>query len=192
MKKRALFLDRDGVINVDFGYVHTPDNFEFIEGIFELVLAANRAGYLVIIVTNQAGISRGYYTIDTFNDLTEWMKNQFAEKGAQIDEVYFCPHHPEMGFNEYQRHCDCRKPAPGMIRKAELEHSIDLENSLLIGDSPSDIQSAEAAGIKTAILIGECGDALIESSYLILPNLNSALEYFLTEFNLQKGQRLPK
>jgi D-glycero-D-manno-heptose 1,7-bisphosphate phosphatase len=191
MKKRALFLDRDGVINVDYGYVHTPDNFEFIDGIFELVLAAKRAGYLVIIVTNQAGIGRGYYTTDQFNDLTEWMKDRFAEKGAQIDAVYFCPHHPEMGLNEYHRHCDCRKPAPGMIRKAELEHSIDIEHSLLIGDRLSDIECAKAAGIKTAILIGEYYIPA-QPSYPILPNLNLALEYFLTEITTLSGQNLSK
>jgi len=178
MKKKALFLDRDGVINVDHGYVHTPDNFEFIDGIFELVVAANQAGYLVIVVTNQAGIGRGYYTIDKFNHLTDWMSDRFAEQGAQIDAVYFCPHHPEMGVNEYLRHCDCRKPAPGMIRKAELEHSIDLKNSILIGDHFSDVKAANAAGIKTAILIGEYLKLEVELSYLMVPNLGSALEYF--------------
>jgi len=178
MKKKALFLDRDGVINVDHGYVHTPNNFEFIDGIFELVIAANRAGYLVIVVTNQAGIGRGYYTIDKFNHITDWMSDRFAEQGAQIDAVYFCPHHPKMGVNEYRRHCDCRKPAPGMIRKAELEHGIDLENSFLIGDRLSDMEAAKTAGIKTAILIGEYFKTDVQLSYLIVPNLGSALEYF--------------
>ena len=191
MEKKALFLDRDGVINVNYGYVHKIEDFEFIDGIFDLARAAAAKNYVICIVTNQAGIGRGYYTTDQFNDLTEWMKDRFAEKGAQIDAVYFCPHHPEMGLNEYHRHCDCRKPAPGMIRKAELEHSIDIEHSLLIGDRLSDIECAKAAGIKTAILIGEY-NIPAQSSYPILPNLNLALEYFLTEITTLSGQNLSK
>ena len=94
MKKPALFLDRDGVINLDHGYVHTPEEFEFVDGIFEVVATANRAGYLVVVVTNQAGIGRGYYSETQFHALTDWMKASFAEHGGQIDAVYFCPYHP--------------------------------------------------------------------------------------------------
>ena len=178
MNKPALFLDRDGVINVNYGYVHSPENFEFIDGIFEVVIAANRAGYLVIVVTNQAGIGRGYYTMAKFSALTDWMKGRFAKHGAQIDAVYFCPHHPEHGVSEYRCDCDCRKPAPGMIKKAAVEHGIDLKNSFLIGDSVSDVQAANSAGITKAILLGEYFKSDLGFQYAIVPNLFSALKYF--------------
>ena len=100
MKKKALFLDRDGVINVDYGYVHSPDNFEFIDGIFELVAAANQVGHLVVVVTNQAGIGRGYYNEEQFQFLTDWMKRKFVDHGCLIDGVYFCPYHPIHGKGE--------------------------------------------------------------------------------------------
>ena len=101
MSRPALFLDRDGVINVNHGYVHKPDNFNFIEGIFELVRIANRAEYLVIVVTNQAGIGRDYYTEQDFLTLTDWMKDQFATHDGHIDDVYYCPYHPQHGVGDF-------------------------------------------------------------------------------------------
>ena len=147
MKKLALFLDRDGVINVDHGYVHTPEKFEFVDGIFEIVAAANKAGYLVIVVTNQAGIGRGYYSEAQFHALTDWMKTKFIENGGRIDAVYFCPYHPEYGVGKYRRESDCRKPAPGMILTAMRDFDIDLGKSILVGDSLKDIYAANASGI---------------------------------------------
>ena len=128
----ALFLDRDGVINVDHAYVHHPKDFQFIEGVFELVAAANKAGYLVVVVTNQAGIGRGYYTEADFHALTEWMHEQFALHNARIDAVYFCPFHPEHGIGRYKRNADCRKPKPGMVLQAADEQKIELSRSLRI------------------------------------------------------------
>ena len=151
MKKPALFLDRDGVINVDHGYVHTPERFDFIDGIFEVVAAANRAGYLVVVVTNQAGIGRGYYSEAQFHVLTDWMKARFAERGLSIDAVYFCPHHPEHGIGEYGRECDCRKPSPGMLLQAERELRIDMARSIFIGDKLSDMAAGRAAGVSTLL-----------------------------------------
>lgn len=147
MKRPALFLDRDGVINVDYGYVHTPENFQFIEGIFDLVSAANRSGYLIVVVTNQAGIGRGYYSEEQFHVLTDWMKKKFIENGCKIDAVYFCPHHPEKGIGIYRQQSNWRKPAPGMILAAKHDLDIDLNKSILVGDSLKDIQAAQAAGI---------------------------------------------
>ncbi|EOB6055467.1 D-glycero-beta-D-manno-heptose 1,7-bisphosphate 7-phosphatase [Escherichia coli] len=176
MKKPALFLDRDGVINVDHGYVHTPEKFEFVHGIFDVVLAANRAGYLVVVVTNQAGIGRGYYSETQFHALTDWMKTKFAERGGTIDAVYFCPYHPEYGIGEYRRESSFRKPAPGMLLQAKNELGIDLERSILIGDKPTDMAAGRAAGVGT--LLHFYGEKNGNNS--IITQLSQALPYLCT------------
>jgi len=150
----ALFLDRDGVINIDHGYVYCPADFQFIEGIFELVAAANRAGHLVIVVTNQAGIGRGYYTEKDFHALTDWMKDQFVQHGAYIDDVYFCPFHPEHGIGDYCRESEDRKPKPGMLIKAAHEHDIDLSASIIVGDKITDMQAGSSAGVGSLYYFG--------------------------------------
>ncbi len=153
MKHRAaLFLDRDGVINVDHGYVHRAQDFRFIEGIFDLVRHANALGHLVVVVTNQAGIGRGFYTQAQFLALSAWMKDQFAASGCRIDAIYHCPHHPEHGLGRYRCDCDSRKPRPGMFLRAARELDIDLSRSVMIGDRPSDMVAAEAAGIRCRML----------------------------------------
>lgn len=148
----ALFLDRDGVINIDKGYVHTPEATEFVEGIFELVRHANQQGYKVIIITNQAGIGRGYYTEEDFHKYMDWMRGEFDKEDAHIDAVYFCPHHATHGIGQYKTTCTHRKPAPGMILQAAKEHNIDLTRSIMLGDKESDMQAAEAAKIGKAVL----------------------------------------
>jgi D-glycero-D-manno-heptose 1,7-bisphosphate phosphatase len=147
MRIKALFLDRDGVINIDHGYVHKPEDFEFVPGIFELVRVAKTKGYKVIVVTNQAGIGRGYYTEEQFQASTNWMCNQFELNGGRIDAVYFCPFHPEHGVGDYKRESVCRKPAPGMLLQAQKEHDIDLQASIFVGDKPSDMAAGQAAGV---------------------------------------------
>lgn len=154
MNRPALFLDRDGVINVDHGYVHRPEEFEFVEGIFDLVATANGAGYLVVVVTNQAGIGRGYYSEAQFHALTDWMKIKFSEHGGIIDAVYFCPYHPEHGIGAYRRESEFRKPAPGMLMQAQSELGIDLEKSILIGDKLSDMAAGRSAGVGTLLYFG--------------------------------------
>lgn len=154
MVQKALFLDRDGVINEDKGYVHKIEDFVFIEGIFDLVLAANRQKILVIIVTNQSGIGRGYFSENDFMTLTSWMKTQFLQKGAHIDAVYFCPDHPVYGIGQYKRDTNMRKPSPGMLLKAAKEFSINLKESILIGDSNRDIVAGMAAGVGTRLYYG--------------------------------------
>ena len=153
-KKAALFLDRDGVINIDHGYVFRPIDFHFIEGIFELVAVANRLGYLVVVVTNQAGIGRGYYSEADFHTLTDWMREQFARQGAQIDAVYFSPNHPEHGIGNYRHESVFRKPGPGMFFQAAEELGIDLSSSIMVGDKLSDMLAAEAAGVLHRFLVG--------------------------------------
>lgn len=151
MMRRALFLDRDGVINVDYPYVHKTEDFEFIDGIFELVRKARDFGYIVLVVTNQAGIGRGYYSEDEFLALTEWMKSQFAERGSDIDSVYFCPDHPLYGVGCYRRDSPLRKPAPGMLLQARDEFDVDMARSVMVGDKKTDMLAGAAAGVGTLL-----------------------------------------
>jgi len=151
--RRALFLDRDGVINVDHGYVCTPERTEFIEGIFELSRAAKQAGHLLVVITNQAGIGRGYYSEQQFLDYMDWMRAEFEQREATLDAVYYCPHHPTDGVGDYRRDCDCRKPAPGMILRARQDLGLDLARSILVGDKASDVAAGHAAGVGCCIRI---------------------------------------
>ncbi len=150
---KALFLDRDGIINIDHGYVYKITDFEFVKGIFELCQKAIALDYKIIVITNQAGIARGYYNENDFYTLTTWMKAEFAKNGVLITDVFFCPHHPTSGVNEFKQECNCRKPAPGMILKAQQTHNIDLQQSVFIGDKDSDMQAAKNAGVKNRILV---------------------------------------
>ncbi|MEA1953485.1 MAG: D-glycero-beta-D-manno-heptose 1,7-bisphosphate 7-phosphatase [Campylobacterota bacterium] len=147
-KQKALFLDRDGIINVDHGYVYKIEDFEFSEGIFELLHLFINKGYLLFIVTNQSGIGREYYSVEAFNILTVWMKENFQKRGIHIEDVQYCPHTP----NE---HCHCRKPHIGMIENILTHYNIDLNASWMIGDKQSDIELAINANIGTSIAITE-------------------------------------
>jgi len=153
MKRPALFLDRDGVINVNHGHVHKIDNFDFIEGIFQLVKKANDLDMPVIIVTNQGGIGRGHYTEDAFYTLMNWVLEQFNKNNTLIEDVYFCPFHPEHGVGKYRRSSKFRKPEPGMILKAALDNEIDLSCSIMVGDKKTDMDAGEAAGVGTLFLL---------------------------------------
>ncbi len=143
----ALFLDRDGVINIDHGHVHRIENFEFIPDIFSLVRHGRKLGYRIIVVTNQAGIGRGYYSEAQFLALTDWMKSRFEDEGTSVDAVYHCPHHPEHGIGGYRQNSPDRKPQPGMLLRAAMEWNLDLGRSALVGDRSTDIQAAVAAGV---------------------------------------------
>ena len=145
----ALFLDRDGVINVEKDYLYKIEDFEFIDGIFELCKKYQEMGYLIIVVTNQSGIARGYYNEEDFAVLTDWMTGEFKKRGIVITHVYHCPHHPDISGA-----CECRKPSPGMLLEAAKMYNIDLENSLLIGDKERDIEAAARAGVGSRYLLG--------------------------------------
>lgn len=144
---KILFLDRDGIINIDHGYVYQKKQFEFIEEIFEIALYYQKKDYKIIVVTNQSGIGRGYYTKKDFLDLTSWMTAEFQKKGVLIHHVYFCPHKPS-------DNCRCRKPRTGMIDDAAKDFKIDLHKSIMIGDKRNDIEFAKNANIETSIYIG--------------------------------------
>ena len=151
--RKAAFLDRDGVINIDHGYLYQPEQFDFIDGVFDACRHLQNLGYLLIVVTNQSGIARGYYTEHQFALLTSWMKQQFAAQGVKIDGVYYCPHHLEKGQNPYNIDCDCRKPQPGMFNQAIREYGIDPAQSLMLGDKAADMQAASAAGVARKVLV---------------------------------------
>ena len=156
-KNAALFLDRDGVINIDYGYVHTIQNFHFIDGIFDLARLAHQYNYKIIIITNQSGIARRLYTENQFHQLTEWMCDQFFIRGGEISKVYFSPYHPTAGFGSFRIDHISRKPRPGMILQAKSDFDLSLKKSILIGDKMSDIQAGAAAGVGTNIFFGKGG-----------------------------------
>ena len=160
MSRAALFLDRDGVLNIDHGYIFQAEDFEPIEGIFDALRLAAASGYALVVVTNQSGIGRGYFTQQEYETLEAHIQALFAANGVNLTAAYHCPHPPEAG-------CDCRKPKPGMILKAAREHDIDLSRSAMIGDKPSDIEAAKAAGIKKAILFDSKDDIFDIISSLI-------------------------
>ena len=151
----ALFLDRDGVLNEDRGYVARWEDFRWIPGAKDAVAAFNRAGWLVIVVTNQSGIGRGYYTEAAMHDLHARMAEDLAAAGGRIDAVYFAPHHPEAAVESYRRpDPPDRKPNPGMILQALSEWPIDRERSVLVGDKPSDMEAAARAGVRGLLFTG--------------------------------------
>lgn len=164
LKKKIIFLDRDGVINRDHGYVYEISKFNFIDGVFEACKYFITLGYEIIIITNQSGIGRGYYSLNDFEKLTMYMLQIFEENGVKILKVYFCPHSPE-------ENCSCRKPNTGMIQQSLNDFDIDLTNSWLIGDKTSDIETAMNANIPNRILISNT-----KSNLEIAHTVNNILE----------------
>jgi D-glycero-D-manno-heptose 1,7-bisphosphate phosphatase len=146
MPIKTIFLDRDGVINKEINYLHRIEDFEFIDGIFEACIHFKSLGYKIIVVTNQSGIARGYYSENDYQLLSNWMKNQFQTKNVDILDIFHCPHDPKSK-------CICRKPKPGMLLKAIQKYDINMEKSWLIGDKETDIISANKAGIFNTVLV---------------------------------------
>ncbi|HUZ04329.1 MAG TPA: HAD family hydrolase [Acidobacteriaceae bacterium] len=177
-KGRALFLDRDGVVNEEIGYLSRADQVRFVAGIFDLCRRAQALGYCLIVVTNQAGIARGFYTEEDFHALTHWMEAEFAREGVRLDRTYFCPHHPEHGVGQYRRDCPDRKPNPGMLLHAAREFQLDLAQSIFIGDRCTDMAAGEAAGVGTLLLLDgmESGPCVQAKSYRRMVSLKEAIE----------------
>ena len=155
IKNKALFLDRDGVINIDYGHVFEKEKIDFLDGIFDLCKRAQDLGYLLIVVTNQGGIAKGYYTEEQFLDLTKWIENEFQKRRIKITKTFYCPFHIEGKIEKYRQDSFDRKPAPGMLLKAIDEFNIDPEKSVMIGDNESDMRAAESAGIISKIMVDE-------------------------------------
>ena len=158
--KTALFLDRDGVINVNYGYVYEHHNIDFIAGIFDLVKRANESDMMVIVVSNQSGVARGYYQESDVDALHKWMAKEFRSRGAIIDDFFYCPHHPTAGIKQYLKDCECRKPKTGMLRAAAEKHGVLLNQSTLVGDKITDMQAAMSANIKNAYWLD--GQAVVD------------------------------
>jgi D-glycero-D-manno-heptose 1,7-bisphosphate phosphatase len=179
MTKKALFLDRDGVINVDHGYVYRPEDFQFIDGIFELSRTAISKGYIICVITNQAGIGRGYYSVADFGILTDWMCKKFEEEKALISKVYFSPYHPLYGIGDYKKDDFSRKPNPGMLLQAKTEFNLDLKRCVLIGDKDSDIEAGISACVGTNLYLNNeaCKDKLVLGSYHRIDSICEAKAY---------------
>jgi D-glycero-D-manno-heptose 1,7-bisphosphate phosphatase len=167
MQKKALFLDRDGVVNVEKEYLYKIEDFEFIDGIFALCKHYQKLGYLLFIVTNQSGIARGYYSEDDFLTLTQWMLKEFQKRDIAIAKVYHCPHHPKISGE-----CSCRKPKPGMLLEAAAAFDIDLKNSIIIGDKERDIQAGLNAGLRESYLFDESGSVAASKATKIVKKLD--------------------
>ena len=178
----AVFLDRDGTINVDHGYVFRPGEFEFIAGAPEAIRRLRDAGYLMIVVTNQAGIARGLYGEADVHELHRHLDRELERHGTAIDAYYYCPHHPEKGIEPYRRECACRKPLPGMLLQAAADFSLNLGGSFLVGDKLSDIEAGLAAGC-TPILVdtGYGADVqIVPPDVLRVADLAAAADLILT------------
>ncbi|GLR08782.1 D-glycero-beta-D-manno-heptose-1,7-bisphosphate 7-phosphatase [Mixta theicola] len=152
-KVPAIFLDRDGTVNVDHGYVHEIDDFQFIDGVIEAMQELKKMGYALVLVTNQSGIARGIFSEDQFMQLTEWMDWSLADREVDLDGIYYCPHHSEASVESYRQQCDCRKPQPGMLLSAMKQLNIDMAASYMVGDKIDDMQAGKAAGVGTNVLV---------------------------------------
>lgn len=141
---RALFLDRDGVINVDYGHVYKKSEFDFVPGIFDFVKKYYQMGYIIIVVSNQAGVAKGLYTKDDLAIIDDYMKKQFLANGIEIKDSFYCIHHPD-------ENCDCRKPKPGLFNLAKEKYDIKMDESIMIGDKMSDLEAAHLAGVKSLV-----------------------------------------
>lgn len=156
---KAAFIDRDGVINEERNYVHRIEDFVLLPGVAEGLALLRDAGYRLVVVTNQAGIARGYYDQAAMDRLHDHLRAQLADAGVSLDAIYFCPHHPQGSVATLAVDCDCRKPAPGMLLQAAKDLDLDLSASVLVGDKLSDIQAGRRAGVHRAVLV-ESGHAV--------------------------------
>jgi D-glycero-D-manno-heptose 1,7-bisphosphate phosphatase len=180
MVKRAVFIDRDGTLNEESGYLHRAEECRFIPGAIAAVALLNAAGFLVVVVTNQSGIARGYYTEADLAKLHEFMSMQLQAGGARIDGWYFCPHHPD--YPAANGDCSCRKPLPGMLQRAAAEMEIDLTLSWMIGDKRADIEAGRAAGCQPILVLsgyGAAEAAAIDPAVTVCDNLYAAAEYLI-------------
>lgn len=180
MSERALFLDRDGVVNEEVGYLYRAEEVRFVDGIFSLCRTAAGLGYRLIVVTNQAGIARGYYSEADFEVLMEFMRGELHAEGVELDAVYYCPFHPEHGVGQYKQEHEDRKPGTGMLRRGAREFGVELNESVLVGDRCSDVGAANAAGLRQAFLIGETEAGECGGNYLKVESL-AEVEQWLVE-----------
>ncbi len=177
--KKAVFLDRDGTINIDSGYINSPELFQFIPGSIQAIRRLKKAGFLIIIVTNQAGIAKGIIKEENIESLNSAFMELLKKNGAGCDGYYFCPHHHEGSIEKYRKKCGCRKPEPGMLLRAASEHGVDLNSSFFVGDKVSDILAADNAGVKPLLVMTGYGRTEFENSPLICASTASVAVYDL-------------
>ena len=181
MTNRALFLDRDGVVNVEVGYLHRTEEVRFVEGIFSLCRTAMKLGYRLIVVTNQAGIARGFYTEADFHALMDFIRTQLRAEQIELDAVYYCPYHPEHGVGPYKREHEDRKPGTGMLRRGAREFNLSLADSIMIGDRCSDIAAANAAGLHQAFFISGTEQSPCNGQYLAVDSLTEVEQWLIEQ-----------
>ncbi len=157
MKRRAAFIDRDGTISEEVGYINHPSRFRVFPYSAAAIKLLNDAGWLAVVVTNQAGVARGYFSEAMIQNVHESLQQDLSEQGAKLDAIYYCAHHPAVGEPPYRLDCDCRKPKPGLVWRAAEEMKIDLDSSWMIGDRYSDIEMARNAGVRSAFVLSGYG-----------------------------------
>ncbi|OUR60328.1 hypothetical protein A9Q74_14020 [Colwellia sp. 39_35_sub15_T18] len=188
-KNKAIFLDRDGVINEEINYLHKIEDFVFTRNCLEALKAFQTQGYLLFIITNQAGIGRGYYTETDYHLLTNWMLARLKQHNIEITQVRFCPHHAQEGIGKYKRDCSYRKPNSGMINELVEKYNIDVEQSILVGDTLSDIQAGVNAKVNTLVLVKsgkKLPDKLPDTIHYLCEDLAEYSQLMLTELALKK------
>ncbi|MFQ5630978.1 MAG: D-glycero-beta-D-manno-heptose 1,7-bisphosphate 7-phosphatase [bacterium] len=158
----AVFLDRDGTVNEEINYLGTIEQFKFIAGAVNAIRLLNQAGLKTIVITNQAGVARGYYDENRVRQIHDFMEEELRSKGARLDGVFYCPHHPTAGLGEYKIDCHCRKPKPGMVEQAAADLHIDLRKSYVIGDKMSDLQAGLAVGCRTILVRTGYGEKMVK------------------------------
>ncbi len=173
-KKPAVFLDRDGTINEQMGYINHESRFVLLPGVAEAIRLLNRNGYLSIVVSNQSGVGRGYFPVDLVYRIHDSMKSELKNEGAVLDGIYFCPHYPGTSVPEYNKRCTCRKPGTGLIDKAVKDFPIELSASYVIGDRCSDIKMAHQAGMKGILVKTGYGRGDLE---YVFPRLSYQPDY---------------
>lgn len=187
---KAAFLDKDGTINEDVGYLNHPHQVRLLPGSAEAIKMLNDAGFKVIVISNQSGVARGILSEDMMQSIDKTLQKEVLKGGGYIDGIYYCPHHPEHGIYPYKLECDCRKPHNGLIKKASKKHDIDLKRSFMIGDRLSDIETGRQSGIKTILVLTGEGKKAKESKEMsalspdhVAKDLYSAVKWILERKN---------
>lgn len=188
MKRPAVFIDRDGTISEEVGYINHPSRFRLFPYTAAAIKLLNDQGWLAVVITNQAGVARGYFTESMIETVHENLLRELGEKGARVDAIYYCAHHPSVGEPPYRQECDCRKPKPGLVNRASKELSIALKQSWMIGDRYGDIELARNAGVRSALVLSGYGRGEWENQRsqwkqqpdLVAENLLEAVELILS------------
>lgn len=189
--KQAVFLDRDGVITEDPPhYAHKPEQLKLIPGAADAIRSLNGMGVAVIVITNQSGVARGYYTEEDVTIYNQALERELEKKNAYVDAIYYCPHHPEFGETKYKIDCNCRKPNTGLLQIAAKEHCIDLEKSFVIGDKLSDIESGKGVGCKTVLVLTGHGGKELENADggfdISLPSIKEAVSWIINQLKVAR------